>query len=154
MAFSALNRISKVFAHPVRCFLINKYWIADVVTNEFRYIYGGSRYWDSTGLRIDPGKQISIQDQLIERCVSRDRTSSTRMLAVCHKVLRNQKLLCVSYSLIFVAISTFRRVLAREECFLGDSNQSRQLQFGATGADAKVSKCPHSKYPIWCQTYL
>ena len=55
---------------------------------------------------------------------------------------------------IFVAISTFCRVFPREECFLGDSNQSRQLQFGATGADAKVSKCPHSKYPIWCQTYL
>ena len=55
---------------------------------------------------------------------------------------------------IFVAISSFRRVLPREECFLGDSNQSRQLQLGATGADAKVSKCPHSKYPIWCQTYL
>ena len=40
---------------------------------------------------------------------------------------------------ISIAISSFRRVLPREECFLGDSDQSRQLQFGATGADARVS---------------
>ena len=55
---------------------------------------------------------------------------------------------------ISIAISSFRRVLPREECFLGDSDQSRQLQLGATGADAKVSKCHNSRNPIWCQTYL
>ena len=53
-----------------------------------------------------------------------------------------------------IAISSFRRVLPREECFLGDNDQSRQLQLGATGADARVSGFPNSKYPIWCQTYL
>ena len=56
--------------------------------------------------------------------------------------------------IISIAILSFRRVLPREECFLGGSDQSRQLQLGATGADAKVSKCPNSRYPIWCQTYL
>ena len=55
---------------------------------------------------------------------------------------------------ISIANSSFRRVLPWEECFLGDSDQSRRLQLEATGADAKVSKSPYSKYSIWCQTYL
>ena len=48
---------------------------------------------------------------------------------------------------IFTIISSFFRVSSREECSLRDIYQSRQLQFGATGADARASKSPSSKYP-------
>ena len=56
--------------------------------------------------------------------------------------------------IIFITILSFRRVSSREECSLGDSYQSCQLQLGATDADARVSRSPSSKHPIWCQTYL
>ena len=52
--------------------------------------------------------------------------------------------------IISIAISSFRRVLPWEEYFFGDSDQSRQIQLGATGADAKVSESPNSKHSIWC----
>ena len=55
---------------------------------------------------------------------------------------------------IFITISSFFRVSSREECSLRDIYQSRQLQLGATGADARASKLPSSKYPIWFQTNL
>ena len=55
---------------------------------------------------------------------------------------------------IFIAFLSFRRVSSWQECSLGDSHQSRQLQFGAADADARVSRSPSSKHPIWCQTHL
>ena len=108
-------------------FWLTRYWIADAVTNEFRYIYWGSRHWNPTDFRADSGKQISIEDQLLERCVSRDRTSRARMLAIYHKVLRDQKLLCIIYPRNFIAFSSFRRALSPEECPLRDSYQNCQL---------------------------
>ena len=57
-------------------------------------------------------------------------------------------------AVISIAISSVHRVSSREECFLGDCDQSHQLYLGTTGADAKFSKSPNSKYPIRCQTYL
>ena len=56
--------------------------------------------------------------------------------------------------IFFIAILTFRRVSSREECSLGDSYQSDQLQLGATGAHGRLSRLLSSKYPIRCQTYL
>ena len=54
---------------------------------------------------------------------------------------------------IAIAILSFRRVSPWEECSLGDSYQSRRLQLGATHPDARVSRSPSSKHPVWCQTH-
>ena len=55
---------------------------------------------------------------------------------------------------IFIAISSFRRVPSREEYSIGDSYQSHELQLGAADADARVSRSSSSKHSIWCQTCL
>ena len=98
MAFSELNRVSKVFVDHARYSWFTRFLIADAVANKSRSICGDPRRCDPSSLWVDPGKRISIEDQLFERCVSRDRASHTRMFAVCHKVPWNPNLLCVSYS--------------------------------------------------------
>ena len=98
LAFSMLNRVLKVIIDHTRYSWLIIFSIADAVTNELWCSYWGSRHWNPTSLQADHGKWISIEDQLLEKCLSRNHTSHTRLFAVCHKVFSNQKFLCVSYT--------------------------------------------------------